>query len=126
MGVNSILGEFGGDGTMKIYQVLNEHGYPAGNEPYELSFFKTIPEAKAYMSELERKYGQKGVTIREWRLQMTRKDFRELAQAVREITNLTERALLCERIGAICEHANSRFDWRKWREACDTLGTLGL
>jgi hypothetical protein len=53
---------------------------------------------------------------------MTKKHFKQLAQAIAKIENLETRRWFADLIGHICKEDNPRFQWAKWDEACHVKG----
>jgi hypothetical protein len=49
---------------------------------------------------------------------MTKKDFIELANALRQIKNKNDRINMANLIGILCERSNENFNWDIWKEAC--------
>lgn len=50
---------------------------------------------------------------------MTRKDFRAMAQAVKEIKNAQERLRMARTLAEMCRASNPRFDWVRFARACN-------
>lgn len=50
---------------------------------------------------------------------MTKQHFIALADEIRKIENLTARAAACLAVENVAEKFNPRFDWKKFRAACD-------
>lgn len=50
---------------------------------------------------------------------MSRKHFRELAEAVGGITCDDERKRMARLIGNVCASCNGNFNWSLWNHACD-------
>lgn len=50
---------------------------------------------------------------------MSRKHFKALAEAISQISDLRERERIAGLIGDVCCSCNGRFDWYRWRSACN-------
>lgn len=50
---------------------------------------------------------------------MTKKDYTELADHISKNSDRRSREFFCEHIGAAFAAANPKFDWHKWRVACN-------
>lgn len=50
---------------------------------------------------------------------VTKKDFEELARAIRQISNYEERSNVAGLVARVCRENNPRFDWGKFRSACN-------
>lgn len=49
---------------------------------------------------------------------MTEKTVQKLAEAITKIPDLEIRRMAASLIGAVCKQDNSKFDFHKWRSAC--------
>lgn len=49
---------------------------------------------------------------------MSRKHFKLFAEAISEISDLTERKALASLVASICKQSNSKFDYQRFYNAC--------
>lgn len=49
---------------------------------------------------------------------MSRKHFVALAEAIKALANVTERARMAKIVGEVCAASNPNFSWSRWNAAC--------
>lgn len=53
---------------------------------------------------------------------MTKKHFKLLAEAISKLKSEKEREKVAQLVGEVCRQINPRFDWTRWRTACNVKG----